>query len=299
MKIVGISVAVLVSLVVLGSVLMPIIDESVDGKEYTNASAVGDIRFGSYMGEDFKALVDTTASTVTFTDGTIIDISDSVFANKTLIYSDNIIIRAVSGGLQMFANTGSGSWYQVLATDGNYVEWDSDTKTFTVKYGTNGTYTSTVPATFCYAPKDGGDYVLSTTDKYIREDSSIIVAGGRTDSGVQKIFTTFDTTIEDLDVDVWVAANSSDWLTSTVTNLAANSTDLGHGISKLSSITFTVTANNVDTGVTYTYFLVPEKVTADPDFTGGAASILSIVPMLIIVAILLGVIALVIRSRME
>lgn len=293
MKIVGISVAVLVSLVVLAGVLMPVLDDATPAtKTYTNEGL-------KYALADPES-VDThtiivTASGVT-SDGVIID-GSMLPGDYTLVFGQHSILRYTpTNGRVAFGGTladgTSGQWTDLRSAS------SEETLTLTLTGDTltsvNGETTKTIEDNWAYVSTDG-TYVYCVNPYVTKSDR--VIGGGVTYSPFSSAtIICFEGTIDDIDAGVYraspaVTLNSVDVQTSPiVTNLV-----------RIDAIVFNCTQSDNEVSATYTYFLAPAEITYEnPAYVGDkSADILQVIPVMVILAILLGVVALVIRSRLD
>ena len=70
---------------------------------------------------------------------------------------------------------------------------------------------------------------------------------------------------------------------------------------KLSNVTATATYDGTDTSMTYSYFVVPSEVTAERSahVDGPTGDILAVIPVMMVLAILIGAVTLFIKTRRD
>ena len=301
MKIVGVTIATFVSLVVLAAVLMPILDD---------ATATTDVLTNDGYGR-YTAIASTDTDTVVIT-------WDHTKPTKLDINGDEITINAPSGGTLslVFANNfnmrynTTGPAVDVYGTVGNTVSAsvsDSTDVTITLSAGTASVAntkatpdTATYSYTTAYCPSDDGEYVMKyqNSTAYVNPESTIIVANGMTIVG-NRIGVYFDGTIDDGYTFNYFNTSA----TVTATNVVSDYSDVAEyeDVVSLSKITMHLTKGADEVDATYSYFLVPHEITAEraQHLSGNEIALLATIPVLIIVAILLGVVALIVRSRMD
>ena len=135
---------------------------------------------------------------------------------------------------------------------------------------------------------DNGDYIMKLRDKgaYVLEDSSIVYAGGISEINTNS-FTGlyFEGTLNDY---TFTPMRS----TVTVTDPDSTYTEIkGYiGLVSLDKITFNsvftpLSGDPVEKGQTYSYFLVPYKISAEPDNPDTFKNLIRIVPLISIVAL--------------
>ena len=301
-KIVMISIAAVIGIIVLGGVLMPILDD---------ATATTD----TFTNDGYARMSETDEETViTWTpsvDRTIINVNGepyslSVFpktfnTSYSIAFADDFILRVYMDGVGPSNIQIWQSGYRNGASSSS-----SYTATFTISSSTLSYNSGAPDATtstythsggyFCVDPN--GDYIMKPQGSaaYVLEDSSVIYAGGISGFGNSVLAGLyFEGTVGDYTFTPMLSGV-------TVDNVQTDYTDVSGyvGLISLLKITFDTTYNSDVVSQTYSYFLVPYEVVAERSvhFTDGQIAIFSVMPLMIIVAILLGVVALVIRSRM-
>lgn len=303
MKIVGITVAILVSITVLAGVLMPVLDDATTTE--VTLTNTGYAR----MSETEEETVITWTPSV---DRTIINVNGEDFSlsgfpktfntSYSIAFADDFILRVYMDGagpqnIQIWQ-----SGYRNGASSSS-----TYTSTFTISSSTlsfnsgapdavTSTYTHT-GGYFCVDPD--GDYIMKPKDStaYLLGDSSVIYAGGISgyaDNALGGLY--FEGTVGDYTFTPMLTGV-------TIDNIQTDYTEVSEyvGVISLSKITFDTTYNSNVVHQTYSYFLVPYEITAElsQHLTGNQIELLDVIPVLVIVAILLGVIALVIRSRLD
>lgn len=281
-KLIGISIAAFIVIIVLGSVLMPILDDATTTEEkFENVGYF----YMTDPTETHTYVFDGTKWTV---DGEVLD---HTLAGVNVIATNYLFIRDI-GQVRGGVNATMKSCDLTVANGaitGTYVDGSDQTQT------ANWAFT-----TFYGATNDKASYIMSdrnnTPIAYVKGDSEVFGYGLTTLDGNQ---TTFQ-----------VTGNLDDGITVTCPNTSVTISNISYNVTPVegyidlytfTSVTFTATLSGTDYDVTYNIVVLPSEVTAERSvhFTDGMNQLLLIIPMLVIVAILLGVIALVVRSRME
>lgn len=292
MKIVGITVAILVSITVLAGVLMPILtDYGSDTFTYTNTGTP----YAAFDGETHTIVVSYDGSTTTITtDGESCQLPDfSLYGNATIIYGSDAIIRLNNAGaIRGFSD----AFYGINATSGKDVTLELSSTAVTM---TDGTDTRVVPITPLAYIASEGEYRLSLNPCVT--DDTVIIGGTSELTGGKYISTVAVGPVDDLSI-TNPFCNLGTGVTITSIEATVNATDVSGSLKKIDNITFNVVlSDDTEQNAVFSYFLAPEKVTYDnPNYLGdNVSSLLLVIPMLVIVAILIGVVALVIRSRLD
>lgn len=163
---------------------------------------------------------------------------------------------------------------------------------------TNGTTTKPIAnTTEVYSIVKDGPFVMKNKDKvaYLNGDSEIY-ASGQTFSGSAYIFCHLSGTIDD---GISYGPDNLTFSNQTV-NYVENNTH--EDLYELTSITFTaVNSNNVEFNPVYSYFIVPAEVTAERtvQVDGATGDIITVIPVLMVLAILIGAVTLFIKTRRD
>lgn len=306
-KLVMISIAAVIGIIVLGSVLMPILDDSTATTDtFTNE--------GYFYMQKITSDDDATYTiSYRYDNGASFKYGDAEiptngWPSSVTIATDATgwVIRAgVSEyiGLQGIGynfSFGGHNSVSAIATFSN----GTATVTRTILNGegqeiAGSTLTTTYDELWLYSP-DPTDYIMKKADTkaYLLDDD------GYTAVGV--------TTVTSWNTVVKITGNVDDYtatiiyppnITTTVTNkeIVKTQVDSYVDLYQLDKLTFTINDGTTTVDATYSYFIVPSEVTAERSvhFTPGQNAIFAAIPVLIILAVLLGVVALVIRSRMD
>ena len=300
MKIVGVTLAAFVSLVVLAAVLVPILDDATTVNEMFTNVGYYDM---SYTEDDAVSVAwDHTAPHQVTVNNEIVALPESPQNALTIVCGDGWLIRYTGTAFQLYLNASSNRSASVNdGTDATFVA-SGGSATFTSTAESNNT--ATVSYTSMYYVNSDGIYVMKQSDKpaYVKGDSLMYGQGRSYLNNVGgTVMLRVDGTIDD-GVTVTNIYPNANYEFSDVT---INKTPVT-GFKDLYQVdTLTFTATNISTtatdDVTYSYFIVPAEVTAERSvhFTDNMNELLGVIPVLVIVAILLGVVALVIRSKLD
>lgn len=308
-KLVMISIAAVIGIIVLGSVLMPILDDATTVNEtFSNKNDA----LGYYQN------VDLTEDTVTLvwdhTKPTKITVNDNEFDLPDVTSYINGVSLIVTEGLALRYYVQSGERYFLQSIGvGNagaygYASTTNNTDLSITLDSSGWTYNKTTPVTTTvtgnvFVISETGDFVMKNpaSNAYLLEDSSTAALGVTVIGGVWVIMG-------------WNSDNGSeiqpeeyyppDGYVISATVVDSSEVSGYEGLSTINKVTFTATKaddSTVSGNVTYSYFIVPAEVTAERSihFTPGQNAIFASIPVMIILAVLLGVVALVIRSRMD
>lgn len=315
-KLVMISIAAVIGIIVLGSVLMPILDDATTVNEtFTNE--------GYYT---LNKVTDETESVITWStdtpkivnvDGTDIDMSNiGVNRSYTILGSDTVIVRYLDNGTDTFfqafgfvyssliSNSGTGKEVIITISNGD-AKWEvsdngvvDDTATRTYSIGTD---------CFEINPTNTGDYIAvmkkANLPAYVKGDSTIRLMGTSITNYSSAIALYGVGTIDD-GLEISTVYKPSNITTVTYSDPVVTDERISayKDLYSLDKFDFTITRDSSSpVAVTYSYFIVPAEVTAERSvhFTDGQNAIFAAIPVMIILAVLLGVVALVIRSRMD
>lgn len=305
MKIVGVTLAAFVSLVVLAAVLVPILDDATATTDtYTNEGYFYMTEYGATdtIPTIFWDHTDPNKLTV----GTdVIELPTSTAIPISVVFTDDWLVRYSAGtpnsSAQLFTDTGG---VIVGASTSNNLDmtitFSSGTATVT-----NGTDSATPTYTKLMSISTTGDYVMkkSTVDAYVNGDTEVFVTGRSAFAFSPAISANIDFSGSIDDGFSATIFNPSTGFTTG--NFATTYTEVSDhdDLYKLSKVTFDVTKTEDSTvqPATYSQFVVPAEVTAEraEHLSGNQIELMQVIPVLIIVAILIGVVALVIRSRLD
>lgn len=301
-KLVMISIAAVIGIIVLGSVLMPILDDAMTVNEtFTNE---GYYRMSELTSETDTTIIWDHTEPYQITVGSDVISLSSVSNNQpvTIYGTDKVVVRYENrGDAGVVMQSFEGDTYLAVSTSAGV------DMTLTVSgYVLNGTFGTTVAdeitSTKGFIADPDGDYIMKNKDKpaYILGGDDFALMGvtlwGDYRAGIYA-----DGSIDDgLTISTVYLYNvtTATYGDVTITDSAVNGFN---DLYSLSSCAFDINTDGTDRAVTYSYFVVPYEVTAERSvhFTAGQNAILSAMPVMIILAVLLGVVALVIRSRMD
>lgn len=295
MKTVGVTIAVFVSLVVLAAVLIPVLDDATDTtKTFVN----GGVPFAEPDSGTHTIVLDSTGMK---TDGESVTGLQMLYGNSvSILYCENNVVRwSTNGEVQVIGNTNLSGQRRVIG------DTDNETITFTISGNSvTGSCTTTPNVTFsdvlAYPTADESAKYRQGTQHYYTDDTDLIIAGGFTnhpEGGQMALVMTG--TVDNLTADyVWYYS-----VPATVEDIDVQTSNITTNLNQVDKIlvTMDITATGDNYEVTYTQFLSEATGTYDnPDYVGASTTpILLAIPMLIIVALLLGVVALIVRSKLD
>ena len=179
----------------------------------------------------------------------------------------------------------------------------TDAGVTTVDDGTAHTWSNATGNFFVIA--DSGDYVMKKMDKdaYVHGDSPIF-GYGRTYARSYNYTSELKGSVDDGITGEYYPETTITATGWTISDVTLNSVeDSSHkDLYKISTMTYEITGEGIQpyTAV-FSQYIVPAEITAERSvhFTDGQNAIFAAIPVMIILAVLLGVVALVIRSRMD
>lgn len=295
------SLTAVVVIAVLAGTLIPVLDDATETERtFKNTGLINLVE----IGDDFSTTIvwDYTNPTKLTVDGETIDMPTNTPYQITAMFSDDWLLRinpGSNGGADVMvvdaANTSIYVGASVAASTSMTVTVASDTATFS-----NGVTTKTKAIDGGLAITAGDDYTYvlkSSTDTASVLGNSVVYGAGRSTVIGAGFNAIFSGTIDDGITAVY-APNT--WTVGDITlNYDENNTYVN--LYELSSFNAAVSNGDSTGTVTYSQFFVPYEVTADRavQFTAGENAILNSIPIIVIVALLLAIIAMVLRSRME
>lgn len=294
MKIPLIAISAFVVVIVLGSVLMPVLTDASDTEDtFTNE--------GMYYMTDkdnYTFVYDPTGKFIV--NGNEIPFTDIPTGERcTLVSTEELILR--------FANASSANYSVALINDDSHSNicdsTDAVQTTVTMNNGTLTVSKNGVDTTYSYTQDSfrgiakTGEYVMtkSTVPTKVNSDTTIIIGNGATQ--VSNWYDRFYIvgTVEDMTVTPPEGI--------TVSNVVVNSTPVSgyKDLVEFSSIQFTASDGVNTVNATYNRVIVPTEITAEKSvhLSGNEIALLSAIPALIIVALLIGVLAVWARSKMD
>lgn len=293
-RIIMASITAVIVIVVLAGVLIPTLNDSTSSTlTYTNKGVL----FALADAEDADTHTIVVDSTGLTSDGDTIDASPYLSGDYTIVFGEHSIIRysPSTGRVDLGGTVAEGTTQQFTTIRSASSE---ETLTLTITGETmvtvNGETTKTIEDNWAYVSNDGTysycvNPCVTPTDR--------IIGGGVTYSpfsGATVIC--FDGTIEGITAGIYRSSP-----TATLTDTEVVTSNVTTNLYKIDAIKFTATQSDTERVATYTYFLAPAEVTYEnPAYVGSSGSaILAAIPALVIVALILGVVALVLRSRMD
>lgn len=286
MKILAIAITAVVVITVLAGVLMPVLADATETeKTYTND--------GVFLMTD-----DPTNYTLEYkgVDGELwvngeflMRFTDLPNSTWTLISTPEYVIRMQG------ASNNYTCWLTSVSGTNTYVAQNTTASaTITVTGSTMKVGNTTVDYTgeFRGIAKNG-DYVMTSTGGFIVSDKDTIIIG----NGTTTVTHWYDAfyiigTIDDINV------YSSDSITVSDVQVNADAIN-GFNGSVVNNITFTATDGTNSVDAVYDRVIVPAEVTIEKivRFTDGQNAIFAAIPIMVIIALLIAIVAMVFRSR--
>lgn len=290
-------VGVAISVIIVAACLMPVLNDAVATTDTFENAGYFDMRYTD--ADDITLEWDHTAPTKVTVNGDVINIPDTVLG-ATIMCGDDWVIRYNSNGTIAVSGGGTMGYAEASVTDATDMEVTATNGTVTVTVSTDPVTTKTSSYTYLYVISVDGDYVMKTSSDaaYLNGDSPVCAMGlsyllgtsgrgikitGTIDDGFECTIFRFPTGIES---------------TSVAANYVENKDHLD--LYELSSLVVTAENSSHETDTaTYSYFIVPATVTAERavHFTPGEIAIFSVIPLLIIVAILIMAVSIINRNR--
>lgn len=214
--------------------------------------------------------------------GAVTVVGSDEFCVRFLNTPDNPRIQ-VYGNMTWGFGSSSGTTFTASLSDG----------TLTLKNEADPAYSvsNTAPEKL-YAISNDGEYVLKNgkTPAYMLGDSSLIVLCGITEATIATPGVYADGTIDGgLDFTLFRPSAQSETAVFSNESITAETVEGYVGLKSLEKIEFDVTLNEGTVEPTYTYFIVPAKVTAElsDHLTPGQISLIGAIPVMVIVALLM------------
>lgn len=274
-------IALVVGIILAGSVLMPVMntyDEPT--RTYINEGIPFELADPNDT-DTHTIIVDANGIT---SDG--ISVGSDLFVDYTIVFGEHSIIRYTSttgrvayGGIDTSESSGQ-NWIDLRSGDTEQV------LTITISgdslTAVNGTTTKTIEDQWAFISTEGNyRYTLNpcvtSTDR--------IIGGGVTYSPFSSATVIcFDGTTEGINAGVYRYSP-----TVTIDDITVNTSTVTTNLLKIDSIVFDCTQSDTDKTATYTYFLAPEKITYNnPEYMGNNyATLLGAIPIMVIVALLM------------
>ena len=296
-KLIPIVMALVVGIILAGSVLMPVLNDATKTTDTFENS--GYFHMEKYGTDDDVTIVWDPATPKQSSDngGAYLPATPvNQFVNVAI--GDDWYFRYADGGSNTYVQVTYGGIEQVAGSNS-----DGQTVTVTCSGGTatitKGTTTQTATYTELYAISgDTGAYTMKNANE------SVTVAGdtefiglGSTALGTGKAVLKVTGNVDDgADVTV-IGSTASEVTISDITVAAVSMT--GHNGYTLSNVTFTITADDEEYPATYSYFIVPASVTLElaEHLPPGQIALLGAIPVLVIVALLVVAVGVVARRN--
>lgn len=310
MKIVGVTLATFVSLVVLAAVLMPILDDATTVNEtFTNEGYFFMDKVDS--GTAMTVVWDYTEPTTLTVNGENVALPDKDHMSTipfTILCNDSWFLRYGYDNtdgyyIAAYQNSVSTSYSGNVTNERSISVSVTDAGVTTIDNGTAHTW-SNATGDF-YVISDSGDYVMKKMDKdaYVLGDSTIF-GYGRTYARNYNYLSHLKGSVDDGITGGFypeATITTAGWTISDVTLNSASVTGY-KDLYTVSTMTYEITGEGIQpyTAV-FSQYIVPYEVTAERSihFTDNMNELLGVIPVLVIVAILIGVVALVIRSKLD
>lgn len=301
-KLVAGIVAAAIAIIVLAGVLMPALSNATDTDDKFINEGYYDMTYS--LAGDLELAWDHSKPTIITVNDEDITMPELTNGNsRTVLCGDDWLIRygygTTLGGyyIQWYPSSGAA----ILASVGNSLDLTVTCSSGTVSVTDNDStpHTATASYTYTYCVADNGDYVMKKADEsaYVLGDSTVYAmgltnVGTYTSTGI-KITGTID------DGMTWSVFRGTG--TFTFTDEEVNYTEVSShkDLYLLDSMTATVSQSDQSADVVYSFFIVPAEVTAEKaqHLSDAQIVILDVIPLLIIVAVLLGVVAVFILRR--
>lgn len=286
-NLIGLVVALAVSVILIGSVLMLAVNEA-SATEDTFKND-GYFHLKKYTSDDELTLEWDSTVPDTFT-----------VNGETIIYHNGFgLAQSIVLGEAMTARLNDNNARISFYSAGNFINTSETNPTFTLTYSAGTVVVSNVATTRTYtdvaelyAISDNGDYVMkkATSPAYLNSGSEIVAdseiyASGQTYNGNANVFWHLEGTIDDMEYPDTFNSNL------TVSDEAINGKyDSSHeDLYVLNDLTFKITntVSGVVFNVTASYFIVPSEVTAERSahMNDGEIALIAVIPVLIIASL--------------
>lgn len=264
-------VALVIGIVLVTSAVVPLASDYSEAKTFKNEGYF-------YVN---KVTEGTTTISFDYTNPNVLTVNDKAYSfngmpsDITVALTDNTFLRFQPG-----------TRLTLVASDRNYAAGTATSKNLSIT-ATDGTMTvnltgsdpATIAYTDLYVISDSGEYVMKKSNEsvYILSDTVFFGAGRSTIGTSDTEFLKFTGTIDD-GVTISTLRGSENTFTTPIINNSevASYVDLY----QLSSITTTATNETGSSDLTYSYFIVPAEVTADPDNPAAYKNLVKIVPLM-------------------
>lgn len=282
-------VALVIGIVLVTSAVVPLASDYSEAKTFKNE---GYYTMDKVAADADFVLTFNYGSSIIDVDGKTMDMSTAGFtAGKayTIMGADNFVLRMAWGNnpyLQYFGDQSvspnfitavtAGSKITVTVSDGSVVFASTD-----ASYPNSATLTLS-ENTYCINPEGKGDYTMKKADgiAYIVEDTDIIILDGISNLAANDVGIYAEGTIDtNLEASTFRGTGTYDV---TFGDFVYTTSDVSGYIDlvKLEKVDFTATQNSTDYDVSYSYFIVPSEVSADPDNPAAYKNLVKVVPLM-------------------
>lgn len=305
-KMIELTVGIVVGLVVFSAILMPVVNNAtVTEKTFSNEGYYN----MEQLGEDasYKLFWDHAApNQVTINDTDVIPLNATPYQALTILGSNEFSMRFLNEPtnprIQLY---GGNNWSFTSASVNSAVDitavLEDGTLTITTNAETPYSESHDVP-TDLYGVYKGGSFVMKKTNDtaYVLGDTSVIVLCGLTIGNGLEATVYADGTVNDgLTYTLIRPTQQAD--TAVFDNEVITASDVpGYiGLKALEKVQFSITLTGGTVESTYTYFLVPAKVTAElsQHLDGDEIQLIKTIPILIIAGLIVGIAAVVVSRR--
>ena len=293
-------VSLVIGIIMVTAVILPLSSEYAEAKTFTNEGYF-------YMSQlddesEYKLFWDHTKPyEVTINDTDVIQLSGITgYQAVTLVGSDKFTFRFFNATdnprVQLYGGAGFGFIGASVSSEIDMeVVVSNGSITFTSTAESANTTTADLPSP-TYAITTAGDYVMKKANSpaYVLEDTSIIVLCGFTESGSASAGVYASGTVED-GLEYVLFRPSSDSETAVFSNETITYTDVSGYVNlvSLEKVDFSVTVTAGTLNPTYTYFIVPAEVSADPDNPAAYKSLVMVIPLMAFVVLVVAAAAMI------
>ena len=294
-----VAIAATVVVIVVAAVLMPVLQDATTTEDTFKNAGYYDMTYTETDNLVFEW--DHTDPYKVTIDGESISLPQSDFTAKTILCGDNWIVRyAYENSLKTFVQFYGNSGSQVIASVNAETDLEITCSSGSVSVTNTADPASTFSTSYThlYVVADDGALVMKNANSpaYLNGDSEVIAMG------LSKVGTTTNVGISVTgsidDGFTWGIFRGADV---TFSNQAATYTTVSDHLDlySLEKLTATATNSTGSSDLTYSYFMVPAEVTAERTnhLTNNEIGLLMVIPTMLIIAILIGILAVVFRMR--
>lgn len=295
------SITATIVIVVMAGALMPILDDATAINDTFTNEGVYFVEVNptdTYTIEYDKAnnsgiiVINNTNMNVPFSEG------------YTILAIDDAILRLQSGD-NTIQYKGDGQYITGITKLNITVSSGSITGTYTGSGGVETSWPNTSYTKAFVISPDNQDNIMKayTSTAYMNGDSEFIGFGQSILNGTILVLCSISGTIEDGATVTVLDSHGGELADATVSNIVVHYAEVDGYIDlyTMTEITFDVTYQGTVNSRSYSAIVVPSEVTAEKSvhFTDSENAILGAVPIFLIVALLVAIVAMVIRSRMD